>query len=78
MQQITVTNEKQMTVAERKAAMPYELLADGTAIGTVSADYYDGAKIKTKCPNCGLLYDAQKLDGKPGFFAASKIRPKVN
>jgi len=69
MQQITHSEEKKMTVADRKAAMPYEITADGEVIGIVkSFDDTTVPTLKTKCPNCGLVYDAKKPDGKPTFF----------
>lgn len=70
MEQISHSKEKIMTVGERKAAMPYEILADGVVIGTVKAQDFEAAMptVKTKCPNCGLVYDAQKPDEKPPYF----------
>ncbi len=65
MRQVTVTEEKKMTVAERKEAMPYEVLADGIVIGEFSVR----GKLSTKCPNCGLVYDAQKPTEAPFFFS---------
>ena len=63
--QISITEEKKMTVAQRKAAMPYEVLADGEVIGEFSAR----GKLSTKCPNCGLVYEAQKPSDAPFFFS---------
>ena len=69
MQQITITNEKKMSVQKRKEAMPYEVVADGIVIGVVkSFDDTTMPTLKTKCPNCGLNYDAKKPDGKPPYF----------
>ena len=69
MQRITVTEEKKMTVAERKAAMPYEVAADGQVIAVVKAEDINMPTVKTKCPNCGLVYDAKKPDNKPNFLS---------
>ena len=63
--QISVTDEKKMTVAQRKAAMPYEVLADGEVIGEFGAR----GKLSTKCPNCGLVYETQKPTDAPYFFS---------
>ena len=63
--QISITEEKKMTVAQRKAAMPYEVLADGEVIGEFSAR----GKLSTKCPNCGLVYETQKPSDAPFFFS---------
>ena len=65
MKQITITEEKKMMVAERKAMMPYEVLADGIVIGEFSAR----GKLSTKCPNCHLIFDAQKPTDEPYFFS---------
>ena len=65
MRQITVTEEKKMTVVERKAVMPYEVLADGEVIGEFGAR----GKLSTKCPNCGKIFDAQKPTDAPYFFS---------
>ena len=67
--QITVTNEKKMTVPQRKAAMPYELMADGSVIGVMQEKYTPG-KAKTKCPNCKFEYDFTEPDGKPFYFTS--------
>jgi len=68
MKQITITEEKKMTVAQRKEAMPYEVLADGFVIGIFSAEpEYPGGK--TKCPNCKFEYDLPVKDNTPSFFS---------
>jgi len=76
MQKITVTEEKKMTVPQRKEAMPYRLMADGFIIATVSKDG-DVPKVleldepigKTKCPNCKFEYDLPGKDTGPSFFS---------
>ena len=65
MNQITITEERKMSVAERKAVMPYEVLADGVVIG----EFGVRGKLSTKCPNCHLIFDAQKPDDAPFFFS---------
>ena len=75
---ITVTEEKKMTVPQRKEAMPYSLMADGSIIATVSNDGpakieergeyepYDG---KVKCPNCKFVIQLPKKNAGLSFFS---------
>lgn len=35
----------------------------------------EGTTVRTKCPNCGLEYNAQKPDGKPPFFSIRHPNP---
>jgi len=73
MNQITVTEEKKMTVPQRKEAMPYELLADGDVIGVVKAgeseEVIKEPVGRTKCPNCKFEYDLPGKDDTPSFFS---------
>ena len=74
MKQITVTEEKKMTVAQRKEAVPYEVLADGIVIATVlPSGEEEPSKFKdtgmTKCPNCKFEYQLDKKDESPYFFS---------
>ena len=78
---VTVTEEKRMTVTQRKEAMPYSLMADGSIIATVSneekeepekveerGEYepYDG---KVKCPNCKFVIQLPKKNAGLPFFS---------
>ena len=76
---ITVTEEKKMTVPQRKEAMPYSLMADGDIIATVGneakvetveekGEYepYDG---KVKCPNCKFVIQLPKKNAGLSFFS---------
>jgi hypothetical protein len=78
MKQITVTDEKKLTVAQRIIKAPYEVLADGVVIGTFRtkdikpaddkpSEFQDTGK--TKCPNCKFEYDLEKKDNTPSFFS---------
>jgi len=76
---VTVTDEKKMTVPQRKEAMPYSLMADGYIIATVSNEVkveevekggeyepYDG---KVKCPNCKFVIQLPKKNAGLSFFS---------
>jgi len=82
MNQITVTEEKRMTVPQRKEAMPYELLADGFVIGVVTGEKveteepkkdeygpYDG---RVKCPNCKFVIQLPKKNAGLPFFSVRR------
>ena len=77
MNQITVTEEKRMTVPQRKEAMPYEILADGDVIGVVREEEVFVPPLepikepigRTKCPNCKFEYDLPGKDNSPFFFS---------
>ena len=74
---ITVTEEKKMTVSQRKEAMPYSLMADGYIIATVGND--EPAVVeplpeylltgKVKCPNCKFMVTLPKKDTGISFFS---------
>jgi len=55
-----------MKVADIKAAMPFEIIADGVKIGVFQEEFK--ASGKTKCPNCKLEYEVTPPDGRPFFF----------
>lgn len=75
MRQITVTEEKRMTVPDRKEAMPYALMADGDIIAVVRADESVPEPVqefqagRVKCPNCKFEYDLPAKDNSPSFFS---------
>ncbi len=61
-----------MKAADIKAALPFEVTSDGEVIAQVAAPGQaeeDVGKFKTKCPNCGLVYQGQKPDNKPNFLS---------
>jgi hypothetical protein len=59
MKTLTETEERNLTLAERKALMPYELVtADGKGIGVFVAS----EMTVSKCPNCGFVSPVQKFD----------------
>lgn len=68
MKQITISELKQLKVPELKAILPCEITADGQVIAELSVR----GKLSTKCPNCGLVYDAQKPDDAPYFFSLKR------
>jgi len=81
--QISLTAFKKMTSKQIVERMPFEVTADGDEIcivgeapptTAVNDDLY--GKLPTKCPNCGMVYNVQKPDNKPGYFANSRLRPK--
>ncbi len=69
MNRITVTEEKKMTVPQRKEAMPYELVADGVVIAVVMKENQELQTGRTKCPNCKFEYDLPKQDNSPAPFS---------
>ncbi len=78
MKQITITEMKKMKVPEFTAALPVEIMADGAVIGVLyqagmlppsPAPAEDISKFTTKCPNCKLVYQAEKPDNKPFFLS---------
>ena len=80
MRRITVTDEKRMTVPQRKEAMPYEVIADGTVIGVFSAETapepeekkeYAAYEGKVTCPNCKFIVQLPEKDKSPYFFSIS-------
>lgn len=69
MRQITVTEEKKMKVPERIAAMPYEIVADGSVIGVVKSKEGDYQEGNVTCPNCKFVIALQKKDNTPAPFS---------
>ncbi len=70
MNQVKVTEEKKMTVAERKEKMPYEVLADGVVIAVV-AEKWIPRVAKTQCPNCRFVY-TYSGEERPFFFSTKR------
>ena len=68
MKSITITELKQMKVADLKAVLPCEITADGEIIAEIGVR----GKVSTKCPNCGKVYDAKKPDDIPNFLSLRK------
>ena len=56
---------KKLPMEELKAMLPIEITVDGEVI----AELDKRGKLSTKCPNCGLVYDATKPDDVPYFFS---------
>ena len=75
MKQITLTQLRKMKVLEIEASLPFELTADSDVLGVVSTQGIDPSTVKTKCPNCGLIYNAKVPDGKSYFFTIQKVPP---
>ena len=65
MNQVSVSNLKQMKVYDLKEKMPFEITADGEVIGVVQSET---KKIQNKCPNCKLVFDYTEPDNKPPYF----------
>lgn len=76
MKQITLTQLRKMPVLDIEASLPFELMANSDVLGVVKTDI-KMETVRTKCPNCGLVYDAKKPDGKPNFFSVKKVRPET-
>lgn len=68
MKQVTRTEMEQMSVLELEAALPFELTENGDVLGVMKSQDIEIGTVKTKCPNCGLVYQAKKPDGKPSYF----------
>jgi hypothetical protein len=65
LKQIAVNEERLMTVEERRAAIPYELVeADGKGVGV----FLGISMVQTKCPNCGNVFRFEQPDDKPAPF----------
>lgn len=73
MRQITVTEEKRMTVPQRREAMPYELLADGLVVGVVKDPADPDVTGDVKCPNCKFTFALPKKDNSPAFFSVRRL-----
>jgi hypothetical protein len=67
--QITVTQEKKMTVAQRKEQMPYEILADGEVVAIVRTKQQDSMIDKITCPNCKFVVSIPKETTNVSFFS---------
>ncbi len=65
MKSISIAELKKLKVQEIKASLPCEITADGEVIAELGIR----GKLSTKCPNCGLVYDAQKPTDAPYFFS---------
>ena len=71
MNQVKISQLKQMRVDQIHAIMPFEITSDGYVIGVFS-NVETHAKvdgIKTKCPNCKFVYNVEKPDNAPYFFS---------
>lgn len=66
---VTITEEKKMTVAERKAKMPYALMADGSVVAVVKKDEQETLTGRTTCPNCKFVYDLPQKSTAPAPFS---------
>ena len=65
MKTISITELKLLKVADLKAKLPCEITADGEVIAELS----ERGKLRTKCPNCHLTFDAEKPVEAPYFFS---------
>jgi len=72
MNQIPISKLKLMKVADWQAAMPFQVISDGSIVGVVSVASANPPAVaippRTKCPNCKFEYDAVLPDGKPPYF----------
>jgi hypothetical protein len=69
MNQIRVSDEKKMTVTQRKEQMPYELLSDGQVFAVVRDEKDVVLKGKVTCPNCKFEVELPKKDDSPAPFS---------
>jgi hypothetical protein len=72
MKQITISELKQLKVTELKAILPCEIKADGDVIAVLNVPgtpEEDTSHIKTKCPNCKMVYQVRKPDNEPIFLS---------
>jgi len=81
MKQIAKGELNTIKTADLIASLPFEITSNGEVIAVVSATgtvpaaasqqvaEEDVGKFKTKCPNCGLVYQGIKPDNKPGFLS---------
>jgi hypothetical protein len=84
MKQVSFTELKKMNISEMKAAIPCQVMVDGVVIaelrlgqdtpgGFVAVDIKkpqeDISYIKTKCPNCKMVYQARRPDAEPNFLS---------
>ncbi len=76
MKQITLSELKKLGSQQIKELLPFEItfncevIAEMKSPGEVAKQpEEDISKYKTKCPNCKLVYQAEKPDNKPNFLS---------
>ena len=72
MKQLSISELKQLKVHELKELLPVEVTADGFVIGVFAKPDVALSQVKTKCPNCKMVYNIEKPDGAPYFFSVNR------
>lgn len=70
MNQVSISNLKPMKAVEIKAALPFEVTADGVVVAVMGKPGQIPKVLarQTQCPNCKMVYNVTEPDGRPGFF----------
>ncbi len=68
MKQITATEEKRLTLAQRQALMPYQVVYDGK----VEVEVAKPESLSAVCPSCGRIVSVSHPEPKLPFFSLRK------